>query len=681
MPPQHILKLSRELYSSKLYEECEPLLEKITNYNLNHPAIFNLLKCYFENGKNKEAIKLAESLIKEFPNRVEPVLILSTLYEELGNREKAIKCYERFTHNNLNNCEVKLNLIFLYIRNEDLSKAKKLLNNFDSTNLSVDQINRLSIAYNQTEDIKRALEIQYQAIKQNPNRLDLQSVYIGLFRKETNNEIEIFLQPNKISLDCYVKVKDIKTQEEKEVIIEDQADIFTPDHEFSRKLMGKKIGHRVQINNESYEILELKSKYVHKFQNIMKDFNMNFPSSHSIKKFSIPKQETSEKLLQSLKEVMCDNTPSNKNIEEKVFRPYKEGKITIGFIANILEKHPFEVINFLVRSNDHKFISLISEDQNQSLKDETNLIIDFSSLATIHWIGMEKEVEKSNFNLYVCQSTVDSLKEFIKEMKNYPKEGLRLFNPDEKNNPFTFIAPESIKQNLDFLKKIEKWINDYCQTKSLSDSYIMRQEDKLKIQEALGKEFFDSLLAVHNQNNTFLLSEDGVLSLLPKTDVLKLQFSRIRLLNIINHLKQKNIIDENRAIQLKAELVKLNQTYIPVNHKVLIFLLKEAQYSINDIEFQRALFFLGPVSELSSIIEIISEFLITLYQEPISFFLKKIIMEEVLKRLFYSRNENSNYMARKLVVSIQSKTILRPIIRNEIYRDIKNFVKSSLFII
>lgn len=680
VPVQNILELSVGLYNSRLYGECEPLFEKITNYNLNHPEIFKLLYCYFENGKNKEAIKLAENLIEKFPNKEGSIYVLFHLYEELGDRQKAIEYCEKFVDNNPDNNREKVDLCFLYIKNGQIEKAKKLLDNFNLTDLSVDQRKTLSMFYYETGDIVRALENQYQLIKKNPSREDLQRGYFLLSNtQEAHNKISS--QPKEIGLNCYIKLRDTETQEEKEVIIEDQADIFTPDHGFSKKLMGEKTGNKVQINNESYEILEIKSKYVYKYQCIVKNFGTNFPSNTFMKKFTIPKKPTSEELLQSLKEVMSDNTPSNENIDN-LFQFYKEGKISIGFVANILKKHPFIVLNFLVTSNDHKFISLISEDQNQPLKDKTDLIIDLSSLAKIHWAGMEKEMEKSNFDLYVCQSTIDSLKEFIKEMENHPKEGFLLFNPEEKTNPFIPIAHENIKQDLDFLRKMEKWVNDYCQIKPLPDSFIMKREDKLEIQKILGKEFLDPFLATHNQKNTLVLSEDGILKNLLKNEVRipKSHFPRVRLLDVINHFKQKNIIDENRTVQLTAELVKLNQIYIPVNDKVLIFLLKEAQYSINDIGFQRALFFLGPISDLNSIVEVISEFLITLYQKPISFFQKKTIMEEVFKKVFYGRKENPNYIIRKLVRSIQSKTILQPIVQNEIYRDVKNFVKSSLFI-
>ena len=93
-------QLSQELYHSKMYKEVEPLLEEITNQNLNHPENFKLLHTYFENGKNKLAIELAENLLKKFPDRIEPANILFLIYESLGDKKKAIQCYENFLNSN-----------------------------------------------------------------------------------------------------------------------------------------------------------------------------------------------------------------------------------------------------------------------------------------------------------------------------------------------------------------------------------------------------------------------------------------------------------------------------------------------------------------------------------------------------------------------------------------------------
>ncbi len=683
-----IQQLVLELYFSKMYRMCESLLEKITENNMNHPEKFKLLHVYFENGKNEKAIELAKQLFKKFPNRIEPIDVLFHVHETLGNRKKAINYCKQFIHLNPDNSIIKLQLIFAYIREQKVIEAKKLLDSITNLEqLSVKQINYLSIAYIHIRDFKKALKIQYQNIKNHPSSLEAQRLYFELVTvygqiKEQNS---ILFQSDKVDLDYYVKIKEINNQTEREIIIEESADIFTPGHELSKKLLGKKKGDVIDIGNEKYKIVDIKSKYIYKYQDIPSNMNINFPSNNFMKSISITKNATAKDILQSMRQFMADSSQIEKR-NNQVFQYYKKGEIGIGAISKIINQHPIEVIEYLTRSKKDKFISSQPErdDYNNSLtvlNNYSDLIIDLSSLITLHGIKLEQYLERSNnkFNLYICQSTIDSLENLIQSRKLHAKDGLLMLIPGGENEQpkKSFTSPEKIVENLDFLKKVKQWAKDHCQIKSISDSLIISREKINEMEKLLGKEFCDPLLVVKEEKNIILLCEDEVSRTLAKNDFESLG---VRLFDMVRYFENQQIIDVNKSIQFKAELVKLNQTYIPIDHKILMFLLKEGQYGVNHFGFQRGLFFLGPVSNLQSIICVTSDFFIDLFQNsPILLSSQEVIVKETLNQLSFGRSENPKKIADSLIQLVKSKTALLPIHQDEICQCIQNWLNTKIY--
>ena len=697
-----IEQLSQELYYSKMYKEAEPLLEEITNQNLNHPEIFKLLHTYFENGKNKLAIELAENLLKKFPDRIEPANILFLIYESLGDKKKAIQCYENFLNSNPKNDFMRIELAYKYTYSEHISKAKELLKkDFNLNQLSLEQMNKLSIAYMKTGNIKKALETQYKCIKNDPRNLELQRVYFELFtflnrpdlsdtqifekKSGTIKSIEYkqddtsFLRPKKGGIDCYIRIKNIESLEETEIPIGEE-EKYHPEDEFSQELLGRKKGDVILFNDTKYKILDITSKYVHKYQEILKEAEKRFASKTFLKPVHIPKGADAKEILQTLEKKIPDMSKQQEGLN-KLFQFYSEEKATIGSIAKISGKHPIEIIGELVFSSKDKFISAIPAWENNDkikkiLDNKINILIDLSSLILIHQIKIEKYMKESKFKLFICQSTLDSLKEYTQKTALHSKDGLLTLGFDKEGNPRKhFIPAEIIKQDLSFYMKVQTWAEKHCQIKPISTDIILSREQRRDREKLLGKEFLDPILAT--EDNGILLCEDAILR---KYAEQEFSISGVRLFNLIEYFERQVIIDNNQAVKFKAKLVQLNQTYIPIDHNILLFFLKEVEYSINDIGFQRGLFFLGPVSRLPGVVNIIANFLIELCQKPSLLpYNKQLITQELLDKSSVGREVSPKQIAYQVIQLVQLRTKLLPILQNEICEYIIVWLKNKIY--
>ena len=497
---------------------------------------------------------------------------------------------------------------------------------------------------------------------------------------EKKNDQTFISSPKKVGRDCYLKIQEVKTADITELVIEKSADIYTSDHPFVKKFLGKTTNDIVQHDHKQYQILEIKHKYVHKLHEIMNNAEIRFPTNPFIKTAIMPKLAQREDIAQAIKQVVPDTTQQKK----KILQYYKQGKATIGSLSRIIGLHPIEVIDMLNQSSEHKFISSIVglEDYKtpqKVLNEKKDIIIDLSSLFILHLIKTEKYFEESHFNLYVCSSTIESIKELIQKMQLHSQDGLLRSGFDKQGKLVTsHTPPEAIQENLHFLEKIKTWAKEVCAIKTVPVDYIQSRHKKSKIASAIGKEFLDPLLSAHNKNNTILLSEDGVLSIVSKN---KLNICRVRLWDIIHFFKNHQIINKNQALQFIVELIRQNQEYIPVDHELLLMLLKKANYSISDIGFQRGLYFMGPVSNLYGVIEVLSQFLKELFQDPaLLLYHKEAITQEVLNKAYRGRREiTALNMARKLKQSVQAKTILLPFQQKEIENSIDYWLKNLIF--
>ena len=705
-------RLAHELYSSKMYEEAESLLEEITNNNLNHPEIFKLSYTYFQNGKNRQAIELTEALLKKFPNKIELVHALFSIYESLGNHEKAIQYYEEFLKSNPTNAFARIELAIAYINSEKILKAKALLDTpFDLNKLSMQQINRLALSYRSIGERKKAIDTQYQNIKKNPEELEAQMTYFNLFISLSNSspldikKEEAFLQPDKVGLDCYVKIREIKFLEETDIIIEKEADTYTPNHELSQTLLGKKIGDKIIFQKKEYQITKIESKYVYKYQELIKTAELKYGSKSPLQTLSISKKPDKNEIEEALKKMIPVESSKQQEILDEILQTYREGKITIGILAKIMRQHPIEMMYYFVSSQKNQWISAFPgwehyKEAKEYLNQRSNLLLGLFSLIMIHKIKMEKYLESSDFKLYICQSTIDSLKEYENKTAMYARYGHLTVSLDENNQlKKDSISPEMVKQELRFVDKVKTWVKEHCKIKPLSEDFVLSRKERLEWEQKIGKEFLDPLLALYNDINTIFLSEDATLrdvfsqwlyQRVPltgsaKTSKENLQydlsrqnsfFCSVRLFDLIAYLKNQAIIDNKEEVQFKAGLVEYHQTYIPVDHKILFYLLKKAEYVSKNNHFKRALFFLGPTSDLSGVIHVTADFFIEICQEPaLSPYGRQMIINEVLNSVSFGREARS--LANQILLNVQLKTQFLPILQQEIQSYIMLWLKGK----
>lgn len=665
---QDIKLLANEMYKMKLYKECEPLFERVIDNNYYHPAIHYLLDTYYKNGKDDKALKLANILNEKNLYGSYPAGLMSSIYEENGDIKRAIEVCKAFLSKNPDNVEVKLTLSSIYIRSGRISETKEILlnNDFNIENMNYKQIIFLSQYYMEIKEAQKSLDIQYQLI-QRERRPETCKAYMALFTYPVKCD-KSFLEPKEVAKDCYIKLRMLDGEEQEFILVNklfgnSGIELLITD-ELSRKMLSRRIGDTVEIKSSmprvSGTIIDIKSKYVYMYNKILNNYNTWFPSDQSFIKMSFPVKPTKDNLPEDFIKLHEQRNKQVQTVDE-LFEVYKHGKVPIGFISKMTKKHPIAVIEFLISSNKYKFVSskgTVQEYQRAShvIEKADSLLIDLSSLFIIHLIGLEKYISKSNYELYICQSTIDSIQLYIRELSMY--SGLTSYM-ENKEIRFSSTPIESIKEYISFLQKIIKWTARYCKVKTIPYSISISRSEKQKWESMFCKEFCDSVFAT-SKGDMVLLCEDERLR-----SAFQIQGGWVFVL--INILCKKRVINNEEQLLLKAELVKYNQSYISIDSEFLLYLCEKYQYSV-DVILKRGLEFLGPISESQWAIVTTAQFLISLWRKPIMRFRIEEISKETLSQLVKDRN--------------MSRTLkrLKEIIKTELYllpfedRKLNNFI-------
>lgn len=670
--PQDINLLANEMYKMKLYEECEPLFEKVVGDNYYHPSVYYLLSTYYKNGKNDKALELADILNKKNLYGDYPTGLMSSIYEENGDIKNAIRVCKNFLSKNPDNKEIQLTLSSIYIRDGKISEAKDiLLNNNFKTDMSSKQIVFLSQCYMEIGEAKKAFSILYQCVQRN-KKPEIYMAYMSLFIYPVKYDSS-FLEVKEVARDCYVKLQMSDGTTKEYILVDKSSDNIEIDvhNELAQKLLDKKMGDEVEIRSSMPKILgkiiDVKSKYIYMFHKIGEDYNKLFPSDQSFLSIPFPVKPSGNTLPEDFVKLHEQRSKQVKRYDE-LFAMYMQRKATIGSISMLTKKHAVEVMGFLITSNKYKFISSIGtpkeyHDAFQILEKNSDILIDLSSLCIIHWIGIEDYILKSNYKLYICQSVINSIKLYIKELNRYSNDGQMVSYMENGRIRFQETAASVVKENIEFFEKIKSWAEKHCEIKPVPYTVNMPRDEKIKREKLIGKEFHDSLLVALNEDITFLCEDERLRS------IFKTQGAWVFVL--INIFYKKGIIDNDELLSLKAEIIKYNQSYIPIDSKFLLYLCEKYQYSL-DISVKRGLEFLGPISKSQWAIFTTAWFLIDLWRKPVALQRIEEITKEALNQLAINRNVKTTI--KKLKQVIQNELLFLPFEEERLCKFIDEYV-------
>ncbi len=576
---REVLELAEQFYYFKKYEEAGELFEKIVDHSADSRPLRQLIDCYYNTGKLKEALEICRELYQKFGPLEFITEMESNIYEEIGDLEKAKEVCEAYIEKYPKNLEMKIRLGVVNYRlgnKEDLDAF--LESEIDTTTLSFHSVMQLANLYEISEKFERSLKVVYEARRDNFNEREAHLQYVGLFLRREKG-IEHLLEKTKVEVDTAVTVE-YQGGERHTFILEDRDDINSQNGEINKKhplfslLLGKASGDTIlekegQMDEQRLKIVEVKSKYVHAFQESLAAFGKVLPPSNDLQSIYIEDKKDGE-MPEGFQKIF-DQVTKLQERRSLVEDLYKEKKITVGAVAEMMGGDIFRTWAMLLSKPDVGIWASLGTREERLMAmnalrvpQKPRLIIDIISLLTIHELGIQDKLVEVFGRFGISQVTLDLIKETVAQRKGMESKGYMTIGKEGEQFVREEVTPEQIENNAKYLSGIFDWTKENCDVLPCNAALVNVKENK-KLKKLLGKSFLETALIASEKGN-MLFSDDERLRSLAKIEYGVEGVWTQMLLMVLSG--SGNISPEEYA-KLTVRLVNLNYRYTSINKEAI----------------------------------------------------------------------------------------------------------------
>ena len=401
--------------SEERFTEAADAFAAASGDNLAHPAAIPLLTCLANGGQHREALSLAirirahDSRAPRVVFEVEAQILeyagdfcsLLTRLEDLCSRVDATSIDW-----------VRLALAqFRAGRRDDVLKTVSLI---DASSLIDDPVSLLKVS-----QMKRMLgdpQYLHDAYLARRYGLNIPDVHIGYFQLFTGMDEELD-HPKTVEQGCAIQLKSDDEEQWWRILDEGEVSHGTREinigDELAELLIGKRLGDivvfRRGLEDLSYEITDLQSKFVRAFQETLNEFSTRFPENMALSRVRI-EEDNFTKVFQ----LVDRRDQFVRNIE----RLYQTGQLPFPTFAKIIGNSTLEIWRAYtkVHSVPIRFSTGTDNELTQTaemLEAAKCIVLDMMALLTVHEIGLAVPLRQRFNRVAVPQKVIDDLQNIV----------------------------------------------------------------------------------------------------------------------------------------------------------------------------------------------------------------------------------------------------------------------------
>lgn len=536
-------------YHADNLNDCVSICLKAKELNAKDPTIDEVLfRCYDELGRYEEAIDVLKNHIQLSDNETHDHfrLLGIMMYKKIGQNDNAVELTLQLEK------PEKFNLIQRMILAQILLEGKKHIEGFEMAyNARID---------NYEDSSSHASYIQTLAIRPN---------------KEEN-----FSHPYQIHIDTGFILEDSKGKLEQYFLTSDNrvkgANIIRPSDSLGIKVLGKKIGDEIVMNNSvgTGNILTIRSIYS-KYTFAFHDSEELLKSKYSDEEGFIFIQADNNLLMNFMKEHSIKADADKKEI----YKIYSNDIGSIGTLAERLQTTQIQIWMELVGQSETPILSY-TYDEYSNISDTVSnnkpVIIDCTALLTIFLLLNQPElIENLGLNLIVANSTILELYRYSEDIR---RKGSGISVGVENGNLIPYERTEDdIEKQIQHISKIIDWCN--------SNTSVERPKRVSKtigtigdISNMIGTSSTDTILLAEQCGGS-IVSDDEKFKKIARDLYGRTTFCSYQL---ITYNARKSLINNEDFINYYRLLIRAKYRYIPVTGEDLWTFFDESDYTFKN---------------------------------------------------------------------------------------------------
>lgn len=669
-----LLELADGFYFLEQFEDAADIYEKIVDKTLDTPLNHKLLNSYYRAGKIDKALKICQILHQKYGPLKYISEMESAIYEEIGNLPEAKRICQEYRRLFPDDIGMKLRLAVVNFRSNNFKELDKFLKSpIDIGLLSLESIFQLAYLYATRKLVKKSFEIMYETRRKFFNNGDAHLKYIGCFFQR-ERDVDKWLNVSEVDVNTAVCIKDDSGQRDW-YIIEDRKDAdiqrreINLDHSLAQKLLEKSVGDKILIkesplSKEFGEIVEIKSKYVYALHESLSLIEKLFPDTPGFWGIRIEKPKKKDELPEGFQTILDEISRQNET-RLKVEQFYKEGKLTVGALANLTGWNVLDVWSGIISKPDLGIKCCLGnvEERNHAfllLNNNPKLIIDIISLMTLHGTNAEDTIIKAFGKLGIAQSTIDLLQYTINNRKGIQSKGFMTIGKERDKFVKQEISAEDVKRSIEYLESITHWIENNCEIIPCKAALDMKRDRKQQIDRMFGPSFIDTIL-IASETGNLLYSDDERLRSFAKTefnvDGVWTQFLLMHCLNI-------KALERSKYNKMVIKLVSAHYRHTSIDADILIEAAEQAKWVPSQPYTTVLQILQGKSSNESSALIVTTEFLYKLWVQPILANQRDYLLLSLLD--FITTERNRGVILDKLIYHIKRRFVLLPFAEKQI---------------
>lgn len=409
-----IMDLAEELYDKGEFGEAAVLYGEVVDATSEPDLGKRYVTALYNAGSLKRALELARSM-RETTGQVIPVVteIEALVLARIGEMDRARELFLALAESEPGHPAHKIQALLLALEAGNKAEARRLLKKIDVATIQDKPRELMQLAHaRMAVGEGGVLPLAYRARRLGYDDPEIHLAYVGAFLNR-EAEDEKLLDIETAGLDSAVHLK--RGEEKRHYLIVDddlppRPDEVRPEDGLAQRLIGLRKGDEAKIKEGieelSYEVTDVQSKYVFAFQETLLEFGTRFPEHSGLHRLEIADDDLTP-LIRMLE-------AQRKKVETSL-EFYRSRLIPISTLSKMLGKHISEVwIGLLndsaqaVKVSTGNFADFDQELHNARMADV--LVLDSVGFLTVQSLGFLDALQTTKKRVAIAQAVADELR-------------------------------------------------------------------------------------------------------------------------------------------------------------------------------------------------------------------------------------------------------------------------------
>ena len=672
---QIALDLADVHYSLGQYSEAVELYDQVVDKTSNNSATRKYLVALFNTGSYREALLLAQSL--RGTRDAVPVVteVEALIMEHIGDLDQAIDLFNKLSQVERRNAVHQVRIALLRLRQGNREIANEILSRVDLRDIQ-DSKTLIQVAHTRSIlCMPGVLQPAYQARRLEFGNPEVHLAYVGFF---LNREIhdQALLDVNEVTADCTVH---LRTGDH--VLIFTIVDDPMPNRErgelalsdpLAKKLLGLRKGSNVVLRTGgleelSYEISEVQSKYVSAFQETLSKFTTWFPDHAGLMQVKVEKEDLSKIFL------AVDARSRQAN---EVLTIYRSNCLPLGAFARLVGSSLADVWAGLVGRPDGVFLASTGGTDDAKIEVKLvnasrHIVLDFTSLLTLAHIGILDRLPLRFDSLIVSQALVDEIDSTIASRSLHPLPSMTIWKEGERYLRRE-ITPADIERSRDFYQRIRTHIKDKCSITPTTIALDLGKTRFEQLEDVLGKSAVAALL-IAKERGLPLFSDDLGLRIIAKKDW---GVSGFWTQTLLVDFREKGVISNDQYHEAITKLLQSNYRFVSLDADGLIWILRSTGFTTSPAASRAFEALHGPDCTEESAVFVLSDLVKRFWLEPLLYQQKLLLLDLVLNALTTGRD--SVRILQRFKIALRERFALVPLALRPIFQSIDLWAQQKI---